>query len=615
MDNLLEITGHHADAIHCSICARACRIKKGEFGACRKYMFSGSELVETSQNKYLIVCPISIETMPMLHFFPRAKFLQITTTGCNFNCDGCVSHMFVRQMDGNSEALHEYSAKEIVERAVSDGCMGISFMMNDPIASYFTFLDVAKAASSKGLLVGCSTNGYFSKKSLNEILPFLDYVNIGMKGFSDERYGRCGAQGIAPVLENIEAMHRGGVHVEISCVYERGMEQELKALAQWIENLNKDMPLQIMRFMPLGQTILNKEPTIGEAEAFCQELMNIVHYVYLFNSPGTRLLDTRCPSCDSVLVARDFFGPMGAKVIDINANDRNMCTTCPATPAIKGLMKERPIFREHGFQGGYPFTRGLEMIEAVLLAIGMTSDREIVSAWEANLAGDGLFGLHKEIATIPGYLCLIDRLGKLCGREKEATALVTYLEKKCDEIENRVAGIRNRPRVCYIMGKPFFCLNPGRFENRLVEHAGGISVNKMLQINGRPGNTVSAKTMRDLNPDIIFTSAFLSNPASEAQKTCRGYYREIPAVKNGRIYTHPFPAIDFGSPRWILGLMHIANTLHPDVFSYDIDKEAETFYSRFYKWPFNKQKLNLSFAKPSIDWHIQQQINALPGVN
>jgi hypothetical protein len=43
--------------------------------------------------------------------------------------------------------------------------------------------------------------------------------------------------------------------------------------------------------------------------------------------------------------------------------------------------------------------------------------------------------------------------------------------------------------------------------------------------------------------------------------------------------------------------MHIANILHPDIFCFDMEKEADRFYRTFYKHPFNAQKANRSFYR------------------
>jgi len=94
-----------------------------------------------SPDRYIVACPISIETMPILHFHPGARFLQISTTGCNFDCPGCVSTVIVREMAPDSSALLRLTPEEVVQRARDSGCSGIAFLMNDPLAGLPSFIE------------------------------------------------------------------------------------------------------------------------------------------------------------------------------------------------------------------------------------------------------------------------------------------------------------------------------------------------------------------------------------------------------------------------------------------------------------------------------------------
>ena len=78
---------------------------------------------------------------------------------------------------------------------------------------------------------------------------------------------------------------------------------------------------------------------------------------------------------------------------------------------------------------------------------------------------------------------------------------------------------------------------------------------------------------------------------------------DVEAVRNMRIYNHLAPGWDFGSPRWILGLLHIANILHPEIYQFDVIAEAERFYKEFYDMDFSLSDLNRSFSKPSSQWN------------
>ncbi len=76
----------------CPICERSCYISEDGVGSCGMYRNSGNVVEELYPNHYLLVCPISVETMPVLHFHPAAKFLQIRYCGVQFRLPGMHIH-------------------------------------------------------------------------------------------------------------------------------------------------------------------------------------------------------------------------------------------------------------------------------------------------------------------------------------------------------------------------------------------------------------------------------------------------------------------------------------------------------------------------------------------
>jgi hypothetical protein len=119
---------------------------------------------------------------------------------------------------------------------------------------------------------------------------------------------------------------------------------------------------------------------------------------------------------------------------------------------------------------------------------------------------------------------------------------------------------------------------------------------------GRPGRNFTKERLIALNPEVIFISAFISNSVTDFCEECLQLDIQVNAVKNERIYTPPSPGWDFGSPRWILGLMYMANVLHPKIFNFDVMEEARQFYRRFYQMDFLLPHVNRSFSKPDREW-------------
>lgn len=106
----------------CNICERGCVLTEGNVGGCGQYALHGGRIVERFADRYLVACPISVETMPMLHFHPGAKFFQISTSGCNLDCEGCISTVIVREMSSDSSALKSLTPEQVVDEAMKNQC-------------------------------------------------------------------------------------------------------------------------------------------------------------------------------------------------------------------------------------------------------------------------------------------------------------------------------------------------------------------------------------------------------------------------------------------------------------------------------------------------------------
>ena len=547
-------------------------------------------IIERFPDIFLAAFPIAIETQPMLHFFPGGKFLQVCTAGCNFRCGGCISEILVNHAESLARSGSAISTDDILRSAHEQGCIGVSFALNDPIASFPSFCRLAKKARGEGLLTGCSTNGYLTEQSVTALIPVLDYVNIGLKGASDECYRACGAHNAGPVFRSIEQLFHAGVHVEVSLVYRKGGEDEVLNAARRIAGISRDIPLQLMRFVPFGDTVPGSEPTIFESEHLCDHLREILPWVYLFNSPGTRHLDTVCPVCGVQCIGREFFGPMGAH---ITGTAKKTCD-CGYVIPVKGVIAT-DIFSEPGMMGGYRVTRGLEMVWAILSCLGIDDPSVLSRVW-GEVLGTGMLKkeLHDRMNDIDAYLGFVMELAKKTGREDAGIELCGFIRNRLDLIREQVAE-KPRPRVYYAMGHPLFALNPGRFEGKLVEAAGGTYVNRAIRREGKPGVTITRREFLDLAPDFLFTSGFLTSTVEDTLRYCRDHSLDVPAVHEGHVVTM-HPSWDFGSPRWILGLMMIANILHPELFDFSIEDEANLFYRKFYGVPYRSVATNRSFA-------------------
>ncbi len=579
----------------CIICENGCEIAEGKSGRCKMYINRNDTIVERFPESYLTMLPITIETMPMVHFAPKSKFFQVSTVGCNFTCPGCISETLTSHADAVVGALQKATPEMVVKRAQKQECIGIVFCLNDPTVSYYSFLALAQEAKKAGLFVGCSTNGYFTEIALRGLIPYLDFVNIGLKGSSDERYRECGAASSDPVYRNIGILHDAGVHVEVSAMYINGADDEITSAATRVAAISPEIPMQVMRFVPFGEAAPDLEPTIAASENISVFLREILHHVYLFNSPGTEYLNTICPVCGKTVIAREFYGPMGCRTTSVIGDGR--CTCGWQAPVRGPIAKEQ--YTEFGMLGGYRTTRAIEMAHAILVTLGIRDDDELGGVLGDIIREDFIRGMHDRIQQIDSWIDLIEDLASRAEREEEGRELIAYIQERVDVIIEGSAHVESRPDVYYSMGYPLFALNAERFETNLVEAAGGTCVNKRMERKGKPGVNIPAEELNGFNPEYMFISGFLSSPASDYIHYCDTHGIVTEATRTGNIFNVP-AGWDFGSPRWILGFMYIANTIHPEIFSFNMEKEEREFYRKFYGITSGEIVQNRDFSRPSI---------------
>lgn len=575
----------------CTICEIGCILNQGGTGQCGMYTLKGSNIEEVYPDRYLTMFPISIETVPVLHFNPRGKFLQISTIGCNFRCGGCVSENLTAGMETISGGLQHMNAEDVVKKALEEKCLGIVFCLNDPVVSLNTFASVAAKAREKGLYAGCSTNCYFTDEALDKLTSNLDFINIGFKGFTDAAYRSCGAPGIYPVLRNMRKIHSLGIHVEASVIYSKGRDAEILNLTRHIAAISADIPFQIMRFVPFGDASIDDETTIYESELLCDKIREFLPYTYLFNSPGTDRLNTVCPECGEIIAEREFFGPMGSRVL--KWRDNGICS-CGFHIPLKGNFHEE-AFHEPGFFGGYRTTRAMEIIQSIISALNPSDKNTVYSVWAEIMKTGYLHEFHKIMQKPECYRDLVESFARKTETVPRGKELTEYLDKTLEKFK-QINQADDGPGVYYAMGHPLFALNAERIEVNLVTMAGGYCVNREITRQGKPGVNITPEEFNSFNPEYIFISGFISSPVSDFYRYCEKNNLKASAIENKKIYPLP-PSWDFGSLRWVLGLHYIAGILFPEKFPSPVHEEAEKFYRLFYNLSYDSVKPNRSFYR------------------
>lgn len=553
--------------MECSYCERICEIPENKNGYCKMYRNEQGILTENYPDRYLNIYPVSSESIPMLHFYPNGIFLLISTIGCNFACEGCISEFQTTRKGTLQEILTPHTPEEILDIAREGNCRGITFCLNEPAVSLPTFLRVARAAKKEGFLVGCSSNGYMTPAALQSLLPYLDFANIGLKGSTDERYRECGVTSAAPVYRNVKILHDAGVAVEVSVMYLNGREQEVIGAAERSRVISSSIPFQVMRFVPTHEELEPLSPTREQGEQLCTELHRYLNHVYLFNTPATTELDSRCPVCGKTIIHRVFFGPMAARVISCRPDGVCSCGyRYPRTGEID------PVFEgEVQVLGGYRSIMSVKFIANIIRLLGVTDDGEIDRLCNTMIANGYLRSLEAQKDNIETFTGMIRYVSELAGRKEQAERIINYVQSVFTEVEKRVAGAE-RPRVYAACFHPLFPVYAAKFVNTIIETAGGTSLNLELDFKESTDPEYTVEALNRLDPEVILFTGHFAPTMDDFFKTCRELGIMCQAIFKRRVYVMD-GVYAAGTLGWVIGLMDAANILHPEIFCYSLADE------------------------------------------
>jgi len=151
-------------------------------------------------------------------------------------------------------------------------------------------------------------------------------------------------------------------------------------------------------------------------------------------------------------------------------------------------------------------------------------------------------------------------IGRITGRENEANILVGNLQKRIKTIVSLTKNLK-KPRVFFQIGiDPIVTVGRSTLHNKLIELAGGVNVFGDVTIK------YPRCSMEDViagKPDIIIVSSMKRGGDFLRIRNKWKKWKNIPAVKDDRIYIVESDLIDHSSPRIVDGLEEIARIIHP----------------------------------------------------
>jgi pyruvate formate lyase activating enzyme len=294
--------------VRCYLCAHHCIIRQGRRGICGVRMNEDGTLYSLVYGKLVSMSIDPIEKKPLFHFLPASSSFSIATVGCNFRCKHCQNYEISQYPHAHDDIPGKnMSPEQVVDAAAQAGCESISYTYTEP-AIFFEFAyDCALLARERGIKNVFVSNGYMGPEGARTISPYLDAINVDLKG-SDEFYKKiCGAR-LKPVLETILLMKELGVWVEVTTLLiptHNDSDEDLDAIIEFIKSVDPGIPWHVSQFYPTFELLnLPRTPVATLKRARERGLQKGLKYVYEGNVPGEGAENTYCYSCNSLLVER-----------------------------------------------------------------------------------------------------------------------------------------------------------------------------------------------------------------------------------------------------------------------------------------------------------------------
>jgi pyruvate formate lyase activating enzyme len=293
--------------IECTLCAHYCRLRPGQTGLCQVRHNVDGTLVTSSYGRPVIMAVEPIEKKYLFHVFPGCQTLSLGTPGCNLGCKYCINWRVSQR--GVSGAEPEISPQEVVDRAVALNVDCIAFTYTEPTIFIEYAVEIAQLARAAGLAVVAKSNGYMTPAALAYLAPWLDAINIDLKGWHSEQHHKVVGGALQPVLENLKLAVRLGIWLEVTTLIVPGLSDDaadLDHMAQFIASeLGQDTPWHLLRFYPNYQMRDRPATSQDQLQLAVESGQRAgLHYMYTKELSRGEMLNTICPRCQIVAIER-----------------------------------------------------------------------------------------------------------------------------------------------------------------------------------------------------------------------------------------------------------------------------------------------------------------------
>ena len=270
----------------CPVCPHHCLLAEGQTGRCRARKNREGKIVSINYGKLTSLMLDPIEKKPLRRFFLGSRILSVGSFGCNLACPFCQNYEISMADSGQAhwQEVTPEALAGLAQEYQSYGNIGVAFTYNEPLVGYEFVRDTARLVRERGMKNVLVTNGCAEPLVLEELLPYVDAMNIDLKGFTGEWYEKLG--GDLETVKRFIARAAQDCHVELTTLIvpgENDSEEEMDREARWIASLDWEIPLHVTRFFPQYR-MADKVPTpVERVYRLRNTAAQWLRYVYVGN--------------------------------------------------------------------------------------------------------------------------------------------------------------------------------------------------------------------------------------------------------------------------------------------------------------------------------------------
>lgn len=310
------------DVAFCELCPHHCQLKSGQTGICQVRRNDKGTLYTLNYANVSALALDPIEKKPLYHFFPGKNILSAGTYGCNLSCNFCQNYGIAQEI-GVGRRILPKEMVEITMQTQVENSIGLAFTYNEPSIWYEYIRETAELLQEADLKVALVSNGYIERKPMDELLPYIDALNIDLKAFTKEFYKKNCKAKLDPVKNTIEKA-ADKVHLEITTLIiteENDSPAELKELVKYIAEINPNIPLHLSRYRPQYK-MTNPATPIKTMEIAYEIAKEHLNFVYVGNMGWGN--NTFCIDCGTTLIKRNVYQTT------LEALEKGKCKNCQA---------------------------------------------------------------------------------------------------------------------------------------------------------------------------------------------------------------------------------------------------------------------------------------------